>query len=340
VQAAIESPATDKHLVEQIVSGRARIGAELAKVIVGQKEVIEGLLIALLSGGHGLITGAPGLAKTLLVKSLAQIFHLKFQRIQFTPDLMPADITGTEILQETGEGRKMVFAQGPVFANMILADEINRTPPKTQAALLEAMQENQVTAAGVRHPLPEPFFVLATQNPIEMEGTYPLPEAQLDRFMFNVVIDYLPEDEEVAVVTQTTTRAPEPIAPLFGGEDVQRFHEVVRKVPVAEDLVRYAVRLASASRPRQKATPEFIQEWVSWGAGLRAAQYLVLGAKARALLQGRAHVTLDDLRKLAYPTMRHRILINYRAEAEGISVEKVIDRLLETVKVVGGSAKA
>ncbi len=340
MQAAIESPATDKQLVEQIVSGRARIGAELAKVIVGQKEVIEGLLIALLSGGHCLITGAPGLAKTLLVKSLAQIFHLKFQRIQFTPDLMPADITGTEILQETGEGRKMVFAQGPVFANMILADEINRTPPKTQAALLEAMQEHQVTAAGVRHPLPEPFFVLATQNPIEMEGTYPLPEAQLDRFMFNVVIDYLPEDEEVAVVTQTTTRAPEPIAPLFGGEDVQRFHEVVRKVPVAEDLVRYAVRLASASRPRQKATPEFIQEWVSWGAGLRAAQYLVLGAKARALLQGRAHVTLDDLRKLAYPTMRHRILINYRAEAEGISVEKVIDRLLETVKVVGGSAKA
>ncbi len=340
MQAAIESPATDKQLVEQIVSGRARIGAELAKVIVGQKEVIEGLLIALLSGGHCLITGAPGLAKTLLVKSLAQIFHLKFQRIQFTPDLMPADITGTEILQETGEGRKMVFAHGPVFANMILADEINRTPPKTQAALLEAMQEHQVTAAGVRHPLPEPFFVLATQNPIEMEGTYPLPEAQLDRFMFNVVIDYLPEDEEVAVVTQTTTRAPEPIAPLFGGEDVQRFHEVVRKVPVAEDLVRYAVRFASASRPRQKATPEFIQEWVSWGAGLRAAQYLVLGAKARALLQGRAHVTLDDLRKLAYPTLRHRILINYRAEAEGISVEKVIDRLLETVKVVGGSAKA
>ena len=340
MQAAIEPPATDKQLVEQIVSGRARIGAELAKVIVGQKEVIEGLLIALLSGGHCLITGAPGLAKTLLVKSLAQIFHLKFQRIQFTPDLMPADITGTEILQETGEGRKMVFAQGPVFANMILADEINRTPPKTQAALLEAMQEHQVTAAGVRHPLPEPFFVLATQNPIEMEGTYPLPEAQLDRFMFNVVIDYLPEDEEVAVVTQTTTRAPEPISPLFGGEDVQRFHEVVRKVPVAEDLVRYAVRLASASRPRQKATPEFIQEWVSWGAGLRAAQYLVLGAKARALLQGRAHVTLDDLRRLAYPTLRHRILINYRAEAEGISVEKVIDRLLETVKVVGGSAKA
>src|SRR6266700_2580357 len=330
--------AAQRETVERLTAGRAQIEAELGKVIVGQKDVIEQILIALFAGGHCLITGAPGLAKTLLVKSIAQIFHLKFQRIQFTPDLMPADITGVEILQEFTEGRKMGLVNGPVFANMILADEINRTPPKTQAALLEAMQEHQVTSAGVRHTLPEPFFVLATQNPIEMEGTYPLPEAQLDRFMFNVVIDYLPEDEEVAVVTQTTTRAPEPIAPLFAGEDVQRFHEVVRKVPVAEDLVRYAVRIASASRPRQKATPEFIQEWVSWGAGLRAAQYLVLGAKARALLQGRAHVTLDDLRKLAYPTMRHRILINYRAEAEGISVEKVIDRLLETVKVVGGGA--
>src|SRR2546428_1421072 len=278
MQTITDSQAADKQVVEQIISGRAKIGAELSKVIVGQKEVIEQLLIALFAGGHCLITGAPGLAKTLLVKSIAQIFHLKFQRVQFTPDLMPADITGTEILQESNEGRRMTFVPGPVFANMILADEINRTPPKTQAALLEAMQEHQVTAAGVRHPLPEPFFVLATQNPIEMEGTYPLPEAQLDRFMFNVVIDYLPEDEEVAVVTQTTTRAPEPIGPPFGGEDVQRFHEVVRKVPVAEDLVRYAVRLASASRPRQKATPEFIQEWVSWGAGLRAAQYLVPGA--------------------------------------------------------------
>jgi MoxR-like ATPase len=263
------------------------------------------------------------------VKSIAQIFHLKFQRIQFTPDLMPADITGTEILQDAAGGRQMRFVPGPIFGNMILADEINRTPPKTQAALLEAMQEHQVTAAGVRHALEEPFFVLATQNPIEMEGTYPLPEAQLDRFMFNVVIDYLPENEEVAVVTQTTARAPEPILPLFSGEDVLRFHEIVRKVPIAEDLVRFAVRLAAASRPRQKEAPDFINEWVSWGAGLRAGQYLVLGAKARALLQGRAHVTMDDLRTLAYPTLRHRILINYRAEAEGVSVEKVIDRLLD-----------
>src|ERR1035437_1748993 len=234
----------DREAVERLIAGRTRIENELSKVIVGQKEVIEQILIALFAGGHCLITGAPGLAKTLLVKSIARIFHLKFQRIQFTPDLMPADITGTEILQDTGEGRKLVFVHGPVFANLILADEINRTPPKTQAALLEAMQEHQVTAAGVRHVLQEPFFVLATQNPIEMEGTYPLPEAQLDRFMFNVVIDYLPEDDEVAVVTRTTSQTSEPIQPLFSGADVVQFHEVVRKLPIAEELVRYAVQLA------------------------------------------------------------------------------------------------
>jgi MoxR-like ATPase len=326
-----------RETVERLAAGRAQILSELAKVIVGQHEVIEQILIALLAGGHCLITGAPGLAKTLLVKSIAGIFHLKFQRIQFTPDLMPADITGTEILQDTPEGRKMVFVRGPVFAHMILADEINRTPPKTQAALLEAMQEHQVTAAGFRHPLTEPFFVLATQNPIEMEGTYPLPEAQLDRFMFNVVMDYLPEDEEVAVVTQTTARQPLAIEPLFNGDDVLLFHGVVRKVPIAEDLVRYAVRLAAASRPHQKESPDFINDWVSWGAGVRGGQYLVLGAKVRALLQSRAHVTQDDIRTLAYPTLRHRILINYRAEAEGITVEKVIQRLLESVKGVGGA---
>ena len=332
MQPATDANQTDQQTVEQFLTSRSRVQSELAKVIIGQNEVIEELLIALFAGGHCLITGAPGLAKTLLVKSIAQIFHLKFQRIQFTPDLMPADITGVEILQEAAEGRRMVFVRGPIFANMILADEINRTPPKTQAALLEAMQEHQVTAAGVRHVLEEPFFVLATQNPIEMEGTYPLPEAQLDRFMFNVVIDYLPEDEEVSVVTQTTAKAPEPIMPLFSGEDVLRFHDIVRKVPVAEDLVRYAVRLSAASRPHQKGTPDFINEWVSWGAGLRAGQYLILGAKTRALLHGRAHVTSEDIRTLAYPTLRHRILINYRAEAEGITVEKVIDRLLEQVK--------
>ncbi len=340
MQNQTDSQSSDKQAVEQIIKGRAQIAAELSKVIIGQHEVIEELLIALFAGGHCLITGAPGLAKTLLDKSLAQIFHLKFQRVQFTPDLMPADITGVEILQDSAEGRKMVFVNGPIFANMILADEINRTPPKTQAALLEAMQEHQVTTAGVRRPLPEPFFVLATQNPIEMEGTYPLPEAQLDRFMFNVVIDYLSENDEVAVVTQTTSRLAEPIAALFTGEDVLRFHDVVRKVPIAEDLVRYAVRLAATSRPHQEGTPDFINEWVSWGAGLRAGQYLVLGAKVRALLRGRAHVTMDDIQTLAYPTLRHRILINYRAEAEGITVEKVIDRLLGSVKGFASAVKA
>ena len=341
MEAPTNTSQSEKQAVEQLLSSRAKIRAELGKVIIGQNDVVEQLLIALFAGGHCLITGAPGLAKTLLVKSLAQIFHLKFQRIQFTPDLMPADITGTEILEQdpTG-GRKMVFVKGPIFANMILADEINRTPPKTQAALLEAMQEHQVTAAGVRHVLEEPFFVLATQNPIEMEGTYPLPEAQLDRFMFNVVIDYLPEDDEVAVVLQTTGRQPEAITQLFSGEDVLRFHSIVRKVPVAEDLVRYAVRLAAASRPHQKNTPDFINEWVSWGAGLRAGQFLILGAKVRALLKHRAHVTQEDIQALAYPVLRHRILINYRAEAEGISAEKVIARLLQEVKGLGAPARA
>jgi MoxR-like ATPase len=324
---------TQQQVVEQMRASRQRIDDELSKVIIGQKQVTEQLLISLFAGGHCLITGAPGLAKTLLVRSIAQIFHLKFRRIQFTPDLMPADITGTEILEETGDGhRQMQFVKGPIFAHVILADEINRTPPKTQAALLEAMQEHQVTVGGVRYPLEEPFFVLATQNPIEMEGTYPLPEAQLDRFMFNVQIDYLPEDDEVAVVTQTTSKRPDPIEALFTGDDVRRFHDVVRKVPVAEDLVRYAVRLASASRPGQPDSPEFVNEWISWGAGLRAAQYLVLGAKARALFEGRSHVTVEDIQELVHVTFRHRILVGYRAEAEGVSVDTVINRLLETVQ--------
>jgi len=337
VTTEVDAYENQQQVVEQIRESRQRIDDELSKVIIGQKQVTEQLLISLFAGGHCLITGAPGLAKTLLVRSIAQIFHLKFQRIQFTPDLMPADITGTEILEETADGhRQMQFVKGPVFAHVILADEINRTPPKTQAALLEAMQEHQVTVGGVRYVLEEPFFVLATQNPIEMEGTYPLPEAQLDRFMFNVQIDYLPEDDEVAVVTQTTSIRPEPIEALFTGDDVRRFHEVVRKVPVAEDLVRYAVRLASASRPGQPNSPDFINDWISWGAGLRAAQYLILGAKAKALLDGRAHVTVDDIRALTHVTFRHRILIGYRAEAEGVSVDAVVDRLLETVGGPGG----
>jgi MoxR-like ATPase len=323
---------TDRETVERLAASRTRIESELAKVIVGQQEVIEQILIALFAGGHCLITGAPGLAKTLLVKSIAQIFHLKFQRIQFTPDLMPADITGTEILQEIGGERRMTFVRGPIFANLILADEINRTPPKTQAALLEAMQEHQVTAAGVRHPLEEPFFVLATQNPIEMEGTYPLPEAQLDRFMFNVVMNYLPEQDEVEVVKRTTAASAAKIETLFSGEDVLRFHEIVRKVPVADEIVRYAVQLAAASRPHQAGSPDFVNELTSWGAGTRAAQFLVLGAKARALLKGRAHVTVEDIQTLATPVLRHRILLNYRAEAEGVRADNVITRLLQHTK--------
>jgi MoxR-like ATPase len=324
----------EKQLVDQIRSGRDRIAAEIGKVIVGQQEVVEQLLITLLAGGHCLITGAPGLAKTLLVRTIARVFHLKFQRIQFTPDLMPADITGTEILEEASDGhRRMLFVKGPIFANVILADEINRTPPKTQAALLEAMQEHQVTAAGVRYPLDEPFFVLATQNPIEMEGTYPLPEAQLDRFMFNVVVDYLPEEDEVTVVTQTTSTRPAEVEAIFSGEDVLRFHDMVRRVPCARDVVRYAVRLAAASRPGQEGTPDFVNQWVSWGAGLRAGQYLVLGAKARALLQGRAHVSPEDIRALAHPVLRHRILVGYRADAEGVGVDDVVDRLIKHVSM-------
>jgi len=322
----------ERWAVEQIAGAQERIGAELSKVIIGQKDVIEHLLIAVLCGGHGLITGAPGLAKTLLVKSLAQLFNLKFQRIQFTPDLMPADITGTEILQQTAEGRKMIFVEGPIFANMILADEINRTPPKTQAALLEAMQEHHVTTAGICYTLSEPFFVFATQNPIEMEGTYPLPEAQLDRFMFNIWIDYLSEDDEVAVVRQTTTTEPEPIEQIFSGEDLLRFRDAVRKVPIAEDVVRYAVRLAAASRPSPTNSLDFINEWVTWGAGLRASQYMVLGAKARALLRGRSHVNFEDIRALSLPVLRHRVLVNYRAEAEGATVTNLVERLLKSVK--------
>ena len=323
---------TDERIFEMLQNSRQQIDREISKAVIGQKEIIDQLLIALFAGGHCLITGAPGLAKTLLVNSLAQVFKLKSQRIQFTPDLMPADITGTEILAaDTSESRAMKFVKGPVFTNILLADEINRTPPKTQAALLEAMQEKQVTVTGIRYELEKPFFVLATQNPIEMEGTYPLPEAQLDRFMFNLVIDYLSEDDEVAVVTQTTARNSEPIEPLFTGNDIQQFHGFVREVPVAEEIVRYAVQLCAASRPHQENTPEFINEWVNWGAGLRAAQSLILGAKARAVLRGRVHVTQEDIEALLAPVLRHRVLINYRAEAEGITVEQVVQKLIETI---------
>jgi MoxR-like ATPase len=334
VQSGSETPEAyerERTAVAELREARQRIAAELGKVIVGQGGVVEHLLVAVLAGGHCLITGAPGLAKTLLVKSLAKVFDLRFQRIQFTPDLMPADITGTEILQETEQGRRMTFVRGPIFANVILADEINRTPPKTQAALLEAMQEHHVTAAGQTHVLAEPFFVLATQNPIEMEGTYPLPEAQLDRFMFNVSIDYLPEDEEVAVVLQTTAREPQALRPLYSGEDLLRFQAVVRRVPIAEEVARYAVRLAAASRPRRPGALRFVEDWVRWGAGLRAGQFLVLGAKTRAVLEGRSHVTPDDVRAVALPVLRHRVLLNYRAEADGVTPDGLVGRLIEAV---------
>lgn len=327
----------EKEVVEKLRASRQQIRDELAKMIVGQSEVIEQVLITLFAGGHCLITGAPGLAKTLLVNSIAKIFHLDFRRIQFTPDLMPADITGTEILEETGDGhRAMTFVKGPVFANVILADEINRTPPKTQAALLEAMQEHQVTAAGKAYHLEEPFFVLATQNPIEMEGTYPLPEAQLDRFMLNVVINYLPAEDEVAVVERTTAGKSEPIQPLFTGEDVLAFHQIVRTVPVARELIEYAVKITASSRPGLPTAPQFVNQYISWGAGTRASQYLILAAKARALLIGRAHVNVDDIKAVAHPVLRHRILLNYKAEAEGISVGDLINRILESVPTPTG----
>ena len=317
---------------EVLTQSRDRILAELRKVIVGQDAVIDLVLTALFTGGHCLITGVPGLAKTRLIKTLAAILDLRFKRIQFTPDLMPADITGTEILEETGGGhRALTFVEGPIFAQIILADEINRTPPKTQAALLEAMQEYHVTASGRTYPLHRPFFVLATQNPIELEGTYPLPEAQLDRFMFNAVIRYLSEDDEVRVVTATTGDEEPTLAPVLTGEEILAAQRLVRRVPVAEEVARYAVRLVDASRPGQPHSPEFVGKWVKWGASLRASQALVLGGKARALIHGRYHVSVNDVRALAPAILRHRIITNFYAESDGADADTVITRLLETV---------
>jgi MoxR-like ATPase len=315
-----------------VAQGRERILSELRKVIVGQDDVVEQVLIALFTGGHCLITGVPGLAKTLLIKTIADILDLNFKRIQFTPDLMPSDITGTEILDEEQGTRRLRFVKGPIFAQIILADEINRTPPKTQAALLEAMQEYHVTAAGRTYQLERPFFVLATQNPIELEGTYPLPEAQLDRFMFNVVISYLNEDDEVAVVTRTTgTETPEPVR-ILTGPDILQFQELARQVVIAEEIARYTVRLVSASRPQQGGL-EFIDKYVKWGAGLRGSQAIVRGAKARALMHGRYHVSLKDVQALAKPILRHRVMTNFYAESERINSDAIIDRLLDTVPV-------
>jgi MoxR-like ATPase len=318
-------------LVGRVAEGRARILGELRKVIVGQDEVVEQVLLALFTGGHVLITGVPGLAKTLLIKTLAEILQLSFKRIQFTPDLMPADITGTEILEEEGGHRTLRFVQGPIFAQIILADEINRTPPKTQAALLEAMQEYHVTAAGRTYELERPFFVLATQNPIELEGTYPLPEAQLDRFMFNIVMSYLSPDHEVRVVTETTGVSQPVLDRVLDGADIIEYQATVREVLVAEEVARYAVRIVDSSRPGRGLNLDFVQKWVKWGAGLRASQALILGSKARALMHGRHHISVKDVQALAKPILRHRIIPNFYAEAEGVTSDRIIEQLLDAV---------
>ncbi len=318
-------------VAERVAHGRERILGELRKVIVGQDAVIDQVLMALFTGGHCLITGVPGLAKTLLIKTLAEILDLSFKRIQFTPDLMPADITGTEVLDEDQGHRSLRFVKGPIFAQILLADEINRTPPKTQAALLEAMQEYHVTAAGRTYQLERPFFVLATQNPIELEGTYPLPEAQLDRFMFNVVVSYLSEDDEVRVVTQTTgADAPAP-ARVLSGAEILEYQRLVRQVVVAEEVARYAVRLVDSSRPGRQQDLSFVKDWVKWGAGLRASQSLILASKARALMQGRYHVAIADIRALAHPILRHRVIPNFYAESEKVTSDILVDRLIEAV---------
>ena len=323
---------TDIEAAEALKTAKENILNQLRKRIIGQDEVIEQLLIALFSQGHCLLVGVPGLAKTLLISTFARILELPFNRIQFTPDLMPSDIIGTDIIEEGEAGKRAFrFINGPVFANVVLADEINRTPPKTQAALLQAMQEYQVTAGGRTYPLELPFFVLATQNPIEQEGTYPLPEAQLDRFMFHITLDYPDKTAEKEIV-MTTTAAYEPeIEPVITGEEVLRIQQVVRKVPIAEAIVDYAVELNRQTRPDSDAL-DFIQDWVQWGAGPRASQYLVLGAKARAILQGRYHVAYEDIKAVAVPVLRHRILTNFNAEADGITSLDIIKRLLEQVE--------
>jgi len=318
-------------VAERVADGRERILGELRKVIVGQDDVIDQVLMALFTGGHCLITGVPGLAKTLLIRTLADILDLSFKRIQFTPDLMPADITGTDVLDEDAGHRSLRFVKGPIFAQILLADEINRTPPKTQAALLEAMQEYHVTAAGREYPLERPFFVLATQNPIELEGTYPLPEAQLDRFMFDVVVSYLAEDDEVRVVTQTTgTATPKP-ARVLSGPEILEYQQLVRQVVVAEEVARYTVRLVDSSRPGRQQDLAFVKDWVKWGAGLRASQALILAAKARALMNGRYHVSVADIRALAKPILRHRIIPNFYAESEKITSDVLVERLIDAV---------
>lgn len=328
------SKSNESEILSQIQNARDRIKGELEKVVIGQEAIIEQLIVGLMARGHALLTGVPGLGKTLLVKSIARTFSLSFKRIQFTPDLMPADILGTEVVEEdkaTGK-RLFRFVQGPVFANIVLADEINRTPPKTQAALLEAMEERQVTAAGQTFALEPPFFVLATQNPIELEGTYPLPEAQLDRFLLNLVMDYLPEGDEIRMVTETTAVQEQKPEKVFSPEEILEIQKWVRQVPASRHVVRYAVRLVAATRPSNQVAPAFIKDQVKWGAGSRASQALILAGKARALLHGRYTVAVEDVRALAEAVLRHRIIPNFHAEAEGITPDFVINQLLNTIQ--------
>ena len=325
--------ADDIALADKLREGHAKVLSEIHKLIIGQQEVVDQVLLTLFVGGNSIITGVPGLAKTLLIKTLADVLDLDFSRIQFTPDLMPSDITGTDIIQvnpETGK-RDLVFKPGPVFSNIVLADEINRTPPKTQAAMLEAMQEHRVTVQGHTYELTEPFFVFATQNPIELEGTYPLPEAQLDRFMFDIVINHLPEDEEIEVVSTTTSLQNIEFEHAITGPDIVAFQRLVRRVPVSDSVMRYTVDLVRRSRPEHPEAPAFIKEWVDYGASVRAAQYLILGGKTRALLQGRYHVSFEDIQALARPVLRHRILTNFHAESERVTSDQITEQLLEAV---------
>lgn len=324
----------DVALADRMKAGREAILSEVRKRIIGQEEVVEQALLSLFVGGNSLLVGVPGLAKTLLIKTIAEVVDLSFSRIQFTPDLMPSDITGTDIIQEDAETgrRSMVFERGPVFANIVLADEINRTPPKTQAALLEAMQEHHVTVQGTTYTLEEPFYVFATQNPIELEGTYPLPEAQLDRFMFEIEIQHLSEEEELEVVRQTTGIEDATFSHAVTGADLIAFKRLVRKIPAPDAVLRYAVSIVRASRPKSADAPEFVNQWIAYGASVRAAQYLILGAKARALTLGRYTPSFDDVRAIAQPVLRHRVLTNFHAESEGRTSAEIIDRILDEVK--------
>lgn len=321
----------DVDAVNQLHKTYTSIKQEIGKVIIGQEKIVNDILIALLAGGHVLLVGVPGLAKTLLIKTVSQVLELEFNRIQFTPDLMPSDITGTEIIEEdiASKQKSFRFIKGPVFANVILADEINRTPPKTQAALLEAMQEHRVTASGTTYKLPEPFFVLATQNPIEQEGTYPLPEAQLDRFMFNLWLEYPARDEEIEIVKSTTSQYNPSLNKIIGGKEIEFFQNLVKKVPVSDNVIKYAVDIVSNTRPNNSSSPGFIKEWINWGAGPRASQYLILGAKTNAILQGRSTPDIDDVKNCSVPVLRHRLITNFKAQADSVKVEDIIEKLLK-----------